>query len=179
MAGVDPRVAAAIIDQESRNGQRLGPIATGFDLAQEIVTTNSAKSFTIGMTNIKRGTFAKTAVNHPEVLGREVSYEYAKHAWSSLIHDEELAIRATIWYLADLQESLPVEAPSVLESGYSSFDLLAYGYQQGAGSMGEFAQGGVGAPRGLAYVADFRDDLLWASETYCQSGRWSCEIAGG
>ncbi|MCW7941278.1 hypothetical protein AAW14_04200 [Streptomyces hygroscopicus] len=63
--------------------------------------------------------------------------DFAGRRWEELPDDRDLAIEAEAWYLRDLSTRLPAR----WSGSYSREDLLALGYNAGAGNMLAFARG--------------------------------------
>lgn len=80
-----------------------------------------------GVANMHRATFDDTK------RGRD----FANRDWHELPDDPDLAIEAAAWYLHDLAGQLPASWPAK----YTKDELLALGYNAGAGSMKAFAKG--------------------------------------
>lgn len=86
-----------------------------------------------GIANMHRATFDEVK------QGRD----FADRKWEELPDDRDLAVEAEAWYLHDLAAQLPAR----WSASYSRNDLLALGYNTGAGNMLAFARGATPAAR--------------------------------
>ncbi|MCZ0993090.1 lytic transglycosylase domain-containing protein [Streptomyces noursei] len=86
--------------------------------------------------------------------------DFADRKWEELPDDRKLAVEAAAWYLHDLDRRLPAQRPA----GYSRDDLLALGYNAGAGNMLAFAHGTAPGAQARSYL-----DRLHAN--WAQAGR--------
>ncbi|RMI38073.1 hypothetical protein EBO15_34005 [Actinomadura harenae] len=80
-----------------------------------------------GIANMHKAAFNDTKDGRP----------FQNRRWEELPDDPALAVRAAAWYLHDLARQLP----SGRSSEFSKSDLLALGYNAGAGNMRLFAEG--------------------------------------
>ena len=96
----------------------------------------------LGVANMHRATFDETK------RGRD----FAARDWQELPDDPGLAIEAAAWYLHDLAKLLPAR-PS---GPYSRDELLAMGYNAGAGNMKAFARGARPGDQAQAYLDRLR-----------------------
>lgn len=117
-AGIDPQLLMAILYNESYK-----PHDANLERAWQRIDPNAA----FGVANMHRAAFDDAK------RGRD----FADRDWTELPDDPALAIEAAAWYLHDLAADLPRHWPS----GYTKDELLALGYNAGAGSMKEFADG--------------------------------------
>jgi soluble lytic murein transglycosylase-like protein len=83
--------------------------------------------------------------------------DFAGRDWTELPDDPALAIEAAAWYLHDLAADLPEHWPA----RYTRDELLALGYNAGAGSMKEFAGGARPGAVAQSYLDRLRDN--WAA----------------
>lgn len=82
--------------------------------------------------------------------------DFAARSWQDLPDDPDLAIEAAAWYLHDLEASLPKE-PS---GSFTKDELLALGYNTGAGNMSAFARGVKPGSMARSYLDRLHDN--WA-----------------
>ncbi|MFI2200224.1 lytic transglycosylase domain-containing protein [Streptomyces sp. NPDC020192] len=74
--------------------------------------------------------------------------DFAGRSWGELPDDRDLAIEAEAWYLHDLAAQLPARRPA----SYATNDLLALGYNTGAGNMLAFARGATPGSQARSYL---------------------------
>lgn len=74
--------------------------------------------------------------------------DFANRSWQELPDDRGLAIEAEAWYLHDLAAQLP----ATRSSRYTEDELLALGYNTGAGNMLAFARGATPGSQAQAYL---------------------------
>ncbi len=117
-AGIDPQLLMAILYNESYK-----PHDPDLERAWQRIDRNAA----FGIANMHRAAFDDAK------RGRD----FADRDWTELPDDPALAIEAAAWYLHDLAAGLPRH----WAAGYTKDELLALGYNAGAGSMKEFAGG--------------------------------------
>ncbi|GAU70785.1 hypothetical protein SSP35_22_00890 [Streptomyces sp. NBRC 110611] len=91
-----------------------------------------------GIANMHRAAFDETR------QGRD----FANRRWEELPDDRDLAIEAAAWYLHDLGRQLPAHWPAT----YSRQELLALGYNAGAGNMLAFARGATPGTQARSYL---------------------------
>ncbi|WEO99456.1 lytic transglycosylase domain-containing protein [Streptomyces sp. FXJ1.172] len=91
-----------------------------------------------GIANMHRATFDEVK------QGRD----FADRRWEELPDDRGLAIEAAAWYLHDLAAQLPARLPAA----YTRDDLLALGYNTGAGNMLAFARGAPLGDQARSYL---------------------------
>ncbi|MGW1288797.1 lytic transglycosylase domain-containing protein [Streptomyces sp. NPDC001118] len=91
-----------------------------------------------GIANMHRATFDEVR------KGRD----FAGRSWTELPDDRDLAIEAEAWYLHDLAAQLP----AAWSAPYSRNDLLALGYNTGAGNMLAFAHGATPGSQARSYL---------------------------
>ncbi|MFB7506943.1 lytic transglycosylase domain-containing protein [Streptomyces broussonetiae] len=91
-----------------------------------------------GIANMHRATFDEVK------QGRG----FAGRRWEDLPDDRGLAIEAEAWYLHDLAAGLPARRTAA----YTKDDLLALGYNTGAGNMLAFARGTPLGDRARSYL---------------------------
>lgn len=91
-----------------------------------------------GIANMHRATFDETK------KGRD----FAGRRWDELPDDRDLAVEAEAWYLHDLAAQLPAG----WRATYSKDELLALGYNAGAGNMLAFARGATPGSQARSYL---------------------------
>ncbi|OIJ98439.1 hypothetical protein [Streptomyces colonosanans] len=91
-----------------------------------------------GIANMHRATFDEVK------RGRD----FADRRWAELADDRDLAIEAEAWYLHDLAARLPAQWPGP----YNRDELLALGYNTGAGNMLAFARGATPGSQARSYL---------------------------
>ena len=74
--------------------------------------------------------------------------DFANRSWEELPDDPDLAIEAEAWYLHDLA----VELPADWTAPYTEDELLALGYNTGAGNMLAFARGVTPGSQARSYL---------------------------
>jgi len=117
-AGINPRLLMAILYNEAYK-----PHDPALERAWQKIQPDAA----FGIANMHEAAFDDAK------QGRD----FADRNWRELPDDPDLAIEAAAWYLHDLARQLPAK-----RSGpYTEDDLLALGYNAGAGSMKAFAGG--------------------------------------
>ncbi|GHJ41311.1 transglycosylase SLT domain-containing protein [Streptomyces sp. TS71-3] len=117
-AGVSSQLLMAILYNESYK-----PHDPGLERAWQRYKPDAA----FGIANMHRATFDATR------QGRD----FADRRWEDLPGDRDLAIEAAAWYLHDLSVQLPTHWPAP----FTRNELLALGYNSGAGNMRAFARG--------------------------------------
>jgi soluble lytic murein transglycosylase-like protein len=83
--------------------------------------------------------------------------DFAHRDWQELPDDPDLAIKAAAWYLHDLVAQLPATKPGP----YTRDELLALGYNAGAGTMKAFARGSKPGAVAQSYLDRLRQN--WAA----------------
>ncbi|MFI5888056.1 lytic transglycosylase domain-containing protein [Streptomyces sp. NPDC051554] len=91
-----------------------------------------------GIANMHRATFDEVK------KGRD----FAGRSWDELPDDRDLAIEAEAWYLHDLAAQLP----ATWHVSLSRDELLALGYNTGAGNMLAFARGATPGSQAQSYL---------------------------
>ncbi|MER7790311.1 lytic transglycosylase domain-containing protein [Streptomyces sp. NPDC097640] len=74
--------------------------------------------------------------------------DFAHRRWQELPDDRDLAIEAAAWHLHDLAVQLPVQR----SASYRKDELLALGYNAGAGNMLAFARGVTPGSQAQSYL---------------------------
>jgi Transglycosylase SLT domain len=80
--------------------------------------------------------------------------DFAGRSWDELPDDPDLAIEAAAWHLHDLAAQLPAKWPGT----YTRDELIALGYNAGAGSMKAFAKGSKPGRLAQAYLDRLRSN---------------------
>jgi Transglycosylase SLT domain len=80
--------------------------------------------------------------------------DFADRDWRELPDDPDLAIKAAAWHLHDLAEQLPANR----SDKYTKDELLALGYNAGAGSMKAFARGAKPGTVAQSYLDRLREN---------------------
>ncbi|WEB40063.1 lytic transglycosylase domain-containing protein [Streptomyces yunnanensis] len=140
-AGVHPHLLMAILYNEAYKPH---------DPALERAWQRYKPDAAFGIANMHRAAFDEVK------RGRD----FADRKWEELPDDRKLAVEAAAWYLHDLDRRLPAQRPA----GYSRDDLLALGYNAGAGNMLAFAHGTAPGAQARSYL-----DRLHAN--WAQAGR--------
>ncbi|MGW4567853.1 transglycosylase SLT domain-containing protein [Streptomyces sp. NPDC004561] len=117
-AGVGAQLLMAILYNEAYK-----PHDPAFERAWQKYKPDAA----FGIADMHRATFDEVK------QGRD----FAGRKWEDLPDDRDLAIDAAAWYLHDLAAQLPGH----WSASYTKNDLLALGYNAGAGNMLAFARG--------------------------------------
>lgn len=84
---------------------------------------------------------------------------FADRDWQELPDDPDLAIQAAAWHLHDLAAQLPAVWPAA----YTKAELLALGYNAGAGNMRAFAKGAEPGRVAHSYLTRIRRNWAIAS----------------
>ncbi|MFD7668785.1 transglycosylase SLT domain-containing protein [Streptomyces sp. NPDC059788] len=128
-AGVNPQLLMAILYNEAYK-----PHDPEWERAWQRTKPDAA----FGIANMHKAAFDQTK------RGRD----FADRAWQELPDDRDLAIEAAAWYLHDLAGQLPAQRSGPL----SRDELLALGYNTGAGNMRAFARGTAPGPQAQSYL---------------------------
>ena len=134
-AGINPQLLMAILYNESYK-----PHDPEFERSWAKVDSNPA----FGIANMHRAAFDDTK------RGRD----FAKRKWEQLPDDPALAIEAAAWHLHDLARSLP----QTRTKRFGKDELLALGYNTGAGNMRKFAKGTTPGAQAQSYVDRLHDN---------------------
>ncbi|MYW67336.1 lytic transglycosylase domain-containing protein [Streptomyces sp. SID8379] len=136
-AGVDARLVMAILYNEAYKPH---------DPALERAWQRYKPDAAFGIANMHRAAFDDTR------RGRA----FADRRWEELPDDRDLAIEAEAWHLHDLNARLPAH----WSGPYSRDELLALGYNTGAGNMLAFARGVPPGSQARSYLDKLRAN--WA-----------------
>ncbi|WP_206506195.1 lytic transglycosylase domain-containing protein [Streptomyces chrestomyceticus] len=128
-AGVSARLLMAILYNEAYK-----PHDPEWERAWQRTKPDAA----FGIANMHKAAFDQTK------RGRD----FADRDWHELPDDRDLAIKAAAWYLHDLGRQLPTQRSGSL----SRDELLALGYNTGAGNMRAFARGTAPGPQAQTYL---------------------------
>ncbi|RVU28417.1 lytic transglycosylase domain-containing protein [Streptomyces antnestii] len=146
-AGVSPRLLMAILYNESYKPH---------DPALERAWQRYKPGAAFGIANMHRAAFDETKRGRP----------FADRRWEELPDDRDLAVRAAAWYLHDLARQLPAH-PS---GPYDKDELLALGYNTGAGNMLAFARGATPGSQAADYLARLRSNWDKAGRAVARGG---------
>ncbi|WP_326773725.1 transglycosylase SLT domain-containing protein [Streptomyces sp. NBC_01445] len=146
-AGVSPQLLMAILYNESYKPH---------DPALERAWQRYKPGAAFGIANMHRAAFDETK------RGRA----FAGRRWEELPDDRDLAVRAAAWYLHDLARQLPAH-PS---GPYDREELLALGYNTGAGNMQAFARGAKPGSQAADYLARLRSNWDKAGRSASRTG---------
>ncbi|MEU2303397.1 lytic transglycosylase domain-containing protein [Streptomyces misionensis] len=136
-AGVSARLVMAILYNESYK-----PHDPSFERAWQKYKPDAA----FGIADMHRATFDEVKRGRP----------FAGRRWEELPDDRDLAIEAEAWYLRDLADRLPAH----WAGPYTKDELLALGYNTGAGNMLAFARGATPGSQARSYLDRLRGN--WA-----------------
>ncbi|MFI9363867.1 lytic transglycosylase domain-containing protein [Kitasatospora sp. NPDC053057] len=136
-AGVNPQLLMAILYNEAYK-----PHDPDFERAWQRNKPDAA----FGIANMHRAAFDDTKPGRP----------FASRRWEELPDDRNLAIQAAAWHLHDLAGQLPVRVSAPLNKD----ELLALGYNAGAGNMLAFARGVKIGSQAQSYLDRLHDN--WA-----------------
>ncbi|MFF4340887.1 transglycosylase SLT domain-containing protein [Kitasatospora sp. NPDC001540] len=128
-AGVNPQLVMAVLFNEAYKPH--GP-----DVERAWQKMKPDASF--GIANMHRAAYEETRQGRP----------FADRPWEDLPDDPALAVRAAAWYLHDLGAQLPAHPAAAL----SRDELMALGYNTGAGNMLLFARGTKPGAEARAYL---------------------------
>jgi hypothetical protein len=134
-AGIRPQLLMAILYNESYKPH--DP-----ELERSWARIDSDPAF--GIANMHRAAFDDAK------RGRK----FAVRKWEELPDHPELAIEAAAWHLHDLARQLPAKR----SDRYSKDELLALGYNTGAGNMRAFARGVKAGTQAQSYLDRLRDN---------------------
>ncbi|MDH6142186.1 hypothetical protein P3T35_004208 [Kitasatospora sp. GP30] len=128
-AGIDPQLLMAILYNESYK-----PHDPAAERAWQALKPDAA----FGIANMHRAAFDDTKA------GRD----FATRRWEELPDDPDLAVEAAAWFLHDLAAQLPAHPAE----GLTRDELLAVGYNAGAGNMLAIARGTTPGPAARSYL---------------------------
>ncbi|MFJ3220857.1 transglycosylase SLT domain-containing protein [Kitasatospora sp. NPDC086801] len=136
-AGVNPQLLMAILYNESYKPH---------DPELERAWQRSKPEASFGIANMHRAAFDDTKPGRP----------FAARQWEELPDDRNLAVQAAAWHLHDLAGQLPARPGAPLNRD----ELLALGYNAGAGNMLAFARGVKVGAQAQSYLDRLHDN--WA-----------------
>ncbi|MGW4271066.1 lytic transglycosylase domain-containing protein [Streptomyces seoulensis] len=128
-AGVSAQLVMAILYNEAYK-----PHDPSFERSWQKYKPDAA----FGIANMHRATFDEVK------KGRD----FADRRWDQLPDDRDLAVEAEAWYLHVLAAQLPTQ----WTAHYPKNDLLALGYNTGAGNMLAFARGATPGAQARSYL---------------------------
>ncbi|MEU7054697.1 lytic transglycosylase domain-containing protein [Streptomyces sp. NPDC046197] len=128
-AGVSSQLVMAILYNEAYKPH---------DPALERAWQKYKADASFGIANMHRATFDEVK------QGRD----FARRRWEELPDDRDLAVEAEAWYLHDLAARLPAH----WSAPYTRDELLALGYNTGAGNMLAFARGATPGGQAQSYL---------------------------
>ncbi|MDT0447679.1 transglycosylase SLT domain-containing protein [Streptomyces hesseae] len=140
-AKIDAQLLMAILYNESYK-----PHDPALERAWQRMKPDSA----FGIANMHKAAFDDTK------QGRD----FANRSWDELPDDPELAVEAAAWFLHDLARGLP-QKPS---GPCTRDELLALGYNAGAGNMSAIARGAKPGPQAQSYLDRLRANWAKAGE---------------
>ncbi|MFJ9443332.1 transglycosylase SLT domain-containing protein [Kitasatospora sp. NPDC101235] len=140
-AGVNPQLLMAILYNESYKPH---------DPELERAWQRNKPDASFGIANMHRAAFDDTKPGRP----------FASRQWEELPDDRNLAVQAAAWHLHDLAAQLPAR-PSV---SLSRDELVALGYNAGAGNMLAFARGVKIGSQAQSYLDRLRDNWSKSGE---------------
>ncbi|TDD62900.1 lytic transglycosylase domain-containing protein [Kribbella antibiotica] len=127
-AGISPQLLMAILYNEDYK-----PHTPELERSWQRIKPDAS----FGIANMHRAAFDQTK------RGR-----FAKRQWEELPDHPELAIEAAAWHLHDLANRLPTHRKST----FTKDELLALGYNTGAGNMRAFARGAHPGAQAQTYL---------------------------
>ncbi|MEV7353929.1 lytic transglycosylase domain-containing protein [Kitasatospora sp. NPDC091276] len=136
-AGVNPQLLMAILYNESYKPH---------DPELERAWQRGKPEASFGIANMHRAAFDDTKPGRP----------FADRKWEELPDDRDLAVQAAAWHLHDLAGQLPARPSAPLNHD----ELLALGYNAGAGNMLAFARGVKVGSQAQSYLDRLHDN--WA-----------------
>lgn len=128
-ADITPQLLMAVLYNEAYK-----PHDPDLERAWQRYKTDAA----FGIANMHRAAFDETRQGQ----------DFANRRWEELPDDRDLAIEAAAWYLHDLSRRLPARWPAP----HSRQELLALGYNAGAGNMLAFARGATLGGQAQSYL---------------------------
>ncbi|MCC3775827.1 transglycosylase SLT domain-containing protein [Streptomyces sp. UNOB3_S3] len=140
-AKVDAQLLMAILYNESYK-----PHDPALERAWQRMKPDSA----FGIANMHKAAFDDTK------QGRD----FANRSWDELPDDPDLAVEAAAWFLHDLATGLPQKT----SGPYTRNELLALGYNAGAGNMSAIARGTKPGPQAQSYLDRLRANWAKAGE---------------
>ncbi|MFJ4675831.1 MULTISPECIES: lytic transglycosylase domain-containing protein [unclassified Kitasatospora] len=136
-AGVNPQLVMAVLFNEAYK-----PHGPEVERAWQKMKPDAS----FGIANMHRAAYDETRRNRP----------FADRPWEDLPDDPALAVRAAAWHLHDLGAQLPAH----WSGSYTRDELMALGYNTGAGNMLAFARGVNPGAEARSYLDRLHDN--WA-----------------
>ncbi|MEV5506774.1 transglycosylase SLT domain-containing protein [Streptomyces orinoci] len=146
-AGVSPRLVMAILYNEDYK-----PHDPSLERSWQKIKPDSA----FGIANMHKAAFDQTK------QGRS----FAHRDWQELPDDPDLAITAESWFLHDLAAQLPAH----WAGPYTKDQLLALGYNAGAGNMAAFARGATPGSAAGSYLDRLKENWDKAGKAVARAG---------
>ncbi|MFD4661054.1 transglycosylase SLT domain-containing protein [Kitasatospora sp. NPDC058444] len=140
-AGVNPQLLMAILYNESYKPH---------DPELERAWQRGKPDASFGIANMHRAAFDDTKPGRP----------FASRQWEELPDDRNLAVQAAAWHLHDLAAQLPARPGVPLTRD----ELVALGYNAGAGNMLAFARGVKIGSQAQSYLDRLRDNWSKSGE---------------
>ncbi|MFJ5886140.1 lytic transglycosylase domain-containing protein [Kitasatospora cineracea] len=134
-AGVNPQLVMAVLFNEAYK-----PHGPEVERAWQKMKPDAS----FGVANMHRAAYDETRQNRP----------FADRPWEDLPDDPALAVRAAAWYLHDLGAQLPAH----WSGPYTRDELMALGYNTGAGNMLAFARGVSPGAEARSYLDRLHDN---------------------
>jgi hypothetical protein len=145
-AGVHPQLLMAILYNESYK-----PHDPAFERAWQRMKPDAA----FGIANMHKAAFDDTKQGRP----------FAHRNWQELPDHPDLAIQAAAWFLHDLAAQLPTHRSGTLTED----QLLALGYNTGAGNMLAFARGVAPGAQARSYLDTLHTNWSRAAQALSHS----------
>ncbi|MFI1522966.1 lytic transglycosylase domain-containing protein [Kitasatospora cineracea] len=134
-AGVNPQLVMAILFNEAYK-----PHGPEVERAWQKMKPDAS----FGVANMHRAAYDETRQGRP----------FADRPWEDLPDDPALAVRAAAWHLHDLGAQLPAH----WSGPYTRDELMALGYNTGAGNMLAFARGVNPGAEARSYLDRLHDN---------------------
>lgn len=135
-AGISPRLLMAILYNEAYK-----PHDPELERSWQRIKPGAA----FGIANMHRTAYEETRRDR----------DFASRAWEELPDDRDLAVKAAAWHLHDLAARLGDGGQG---GAYTKDELLALGYNAGAGNMLAFARGVKAGSQAQSYVEKLRNN---------------------
>ncbi|RKE16946.1 lytic transglycosylase domain-containing protein [Streptomyces sp. TLI_171] len=140
-AGVDPQLVMAVLFNEAYK-----PHGPEVERAWQKMKPDAS----FGIANMHRAAYEECSKGRP----------FADRPWEDLPDDPALAVRAEAWHLHDLGAQLPAK----WSGPYNRNELMALGYNTGAGNMLAFARGANPGPEARSYLDRLHDNWSKSAE---------------
>lgn len=171
-AGVDPKLVLAIVYNEGGNraDTSLEQAGSGvWDATREILnpireqTTPTGMGMSLGLTNIKEGTYEKLQQAYPE--------EFGSIPWARVQYDDAVAIKAAAYSLKRIQDQYGSSVPDEMKEKYTTNEFMAAGYNSEGAMRDYLAQADLG-PQVKNYLKMNEGSYAKASELI--DGAYTC-----